>query len=91
MTRNSLREEWPTAALFVLTFYVVTLTAFVQSANTNTLFRTLAQAIVITGLIGIALAYHYRGDQAKADEIARLDRENANLRARLREQGEDDQ
>jgi hypothetical protein len=76
-------KEWPTMALFGLAFYVVTITAFVQSAATNTLFRTLAQAIVITGLIGIALAYHYRGDALKNDEIERLRRENEELRERL--------
>jgi Flp pilus assembly protein TadB len=76
-------KEWPTAALFILTFYVVTITAFVNGAAMNTLFRTLAQAIVITGLIGIALAYHYRGDALKNDEIDRLRRENAELMKRV--------
>lgn len=70
--RDSIAREWPTAALFVLSFYVVTITAFVPTAHVNTLFRTLAQAIVITGLIGIALAYHYRSDMDKNREIDRL-------------------
>jgi len=81
--RANLAKEWPTVGLFALTFYVVTISAFVASAPNNPIFRTLAQAIVITGLIGIALAYHYRGDQAKADEIAALKKEIEGLKARL--------
>jgi hypothetical protein len=77
--RDEMIKEWPTVALFVLAFYVITITAF-WDVNNNTLFRTLAQAIIITGLIGIALAYHYRGDQAKADEIVQLKKEISELR-----------
>lgn len=78
--KHDLTKDWPTMALFFLTFYVITITAFVENAPSNTLFRTLAQAIVITGLIGIALAYHYRIDAIKQDEIDRLRKENEDLR-----------
>jgi len=84
MTHRKLIDEWPTVALFALSFYVITLTAFVSSTVANTLFRTLAQAIVITGLIGIALAHHYRSEQAKADEIKRLQDEITVLRAQVK-------
>ena len=79
----TLPKEWPTMALFVMAFYVITLLAFIPRLGQDTLYRTLSQAIVITGLIGIALAYHYRGDAIKNDEIERLRDENRNLRARL--------
>lgn len=67
-------------ALFVLSFYVITLLAFIPRLGQDTLYRTLAQAIIITGLIGIALAYHYRGDALKNDEIDRLRRELRELK-----------
>lgn len=81
--RDRLAKEWPTMALFILAFYVLTLLAFIPRLGQDTLYRTLAQAIIITGLIGIALAYHYRGDQAKAEEIAALKKEIEDLRVRL--------
>ena len=81
--RDEMIKEWPTVALFLLAFYVVTLLAFIPRLGQDTLYRTLAQAIIITGLIGIALAYHYRGDQAKAEEIAALKAEVAELKGRL--------
>lgn len=70
-------------ALFGLSFYVITLLAFIPRLGQDTLYRTIAQAIIITGLIGIALAYHYRGDALKNDEIDRLNREVQTLRERL--------
>lgn len=76
----TLPKEWPTMALFAMAFYVITLLAFIPRLGQDTLYRTLAQAIVITGLIGIALAYHYRSDQAKTDEIAALKKEIEDLR-----------
>jgi uncharacterized membrane protein HdeD (DUF308 family) len=78
--RSRLADDWPTAALFGLTFYVISITAFVPQAGANTLFRTLAQAIVITGLVGIALAWHYRQDTTKNEEIKRLEAEVRRLR-----------
>ena len=77
--------DWLTFGLLAMSFYVITLSVFVDDAPNNPLFRTLAQAVVITGLIGIALAYHYRSDQQKAAEIAALRAENAELRAALKE------
>lgn len=75
--------DWLTFGLLAMSCYVITLSAFVEGLSNNPLFRTLAQAIVITGLIGIALAYHYRSDQQKMAEIAQLQKENAALRKRL--------
>lgn len=81
--RTEIAKDWVTAALLVLTVYIITLSVVVPSAATNTLFRTLAQAIVLAGLNGIALVAHFRLDGRKTEEIDRLRREVALLRERL--------
>lgn len=50
---------WVSIGLFALTLIVVALLALNPSLQDNKLFATLAQAIVITGLINLAASFYF--------------------------------
>jgi hypothetical protein len=52
-------QGWFSAALFALTIMVLGLAAFVPGLRQDDLFKTIAQAIVLTGLINLAASYYF--------------------------------
>lgn len=50
---------WFSVGLFVLTAVLLGMLAYAPSLKDNQLFATLAQAIVITGLINMAAGFHF--------------------------------
>ena len=53
-----------TAGLFALTVLVFVLAAFFPDLRHDDLFKTLAQAIVITGLINMAVGFYFGASKA---------------------------
>lgn len=46
-------------ALIALVFYVITLLAFFPSLQSSEIFKTLATAVVVSGLVGGVVAYYF--------------------------------
>lgn len=59
---------WVAVALFALSVYVLTLLAFNPSLAQITLFSVLAQAIIVSGLIGGVVAFFYTSSKSSADK-----------------------
>lgn len=52
---------------FLLTLIVLAIMVWKPELATNDLFKSLAQAIVIQGLIGLVMAFLFTGNQGKSD------------------------
>lgn len=50
---------WFSFGLFVLTIGIFAMLAYAPSLKDNQLFATLAQAVIITGLINMAAGFHF--------------------------------
>lgn len=59
---------WVAIALFALSTYVLTLLAFFPALAQITLFSVLAQAIIVSGLIGGVVAFFYASSKSSADK-----------------------
>lgn len=67
MTMNNARVL-AGAGMFILTLIVLAMIAWKPEIADNDLFKSIAQAIIIQGLIGLVLAFSFTGKNPNEDE-----------------------